>query len=177
MEVSRGIAQSAQSTWFGTRRPEVRILVPRPPFTSYGKLAEWLIAPDLKSVMPCEPGREGSNPSFSASVFWKIARETYWHGLLNRWSQQCGTSVQIAHLPPRLLERCRSGLTAHVGNVMVAAMRHRSSNLRLSASFTEACQSTVQWRCLESRWSWQHGTQVRILSLPPQLLRDISVGR
>ncbi len=54
MEVSRGIAQSAQSAWFGTlfrEGPEVRILVPRPPFTSYGKLAERLIAPDLKSVM------------------------------------------------------------------------------------------------------------------------------
>jgi hypothetical protein len=53
------------SNCFGSRRSEVRILVSRPDF--FGRLAERLIAPVLKTVMSCEPGRRGSNPLPSAT--------------------------------------------------------------------------------------------------------------
>ena len=67
----------------------------------YGKLAERLIAPDLKSVMSCEPGRRGSNPLLSAtSIYGRLPELDDWRCLLNRRSQSCGTSVRIAHLPP-----------------------------------------------------------------------------
>lgn len=78
--------------------------------TFFGKLAEWLIAPDLKSVVSCEPGREGSNPSFSASVFLEDCQS----GLLARQaipmaaamrherSNRSSSATIIGEMPERL---------------------------------------------------------------------------
>ena len=49
----------------------------------YGKLAERFIAPVLKTVMSCEPGRRGSNPLLSARAFLEDCQS----GLLARFAK------------------------------------------------------------------------------------------
>lgn len=96
--------------------------------TIYGRLAEWSIAAVLKTDWSGDPRREGSTPS--SSTLFPVT---------------CGSNFN--------LEKCQRGRMAHLGKVMVAAMRRKGSTPFFSSRSVEACQSPVYWRCLESRWS------------------------
>lgn len=71
-----GVAQSVKSAWFGTRRPKVQILPPRPICGEHSLMAKRLIVTQVDT---------GSSPVAHPTV-WKTARSqmVYGTGLLIR---------------------------------------------------------------------------------------------
>ena len=140
--------------------------------TFFGKLAEWLIAPDLKSVVSCEPGREGSNPSFSASVFLEdcqsglMARQAIPKvAAMRRERSNCSSSATIiGEMPERL-----NGARWKRDGCSHATPEFEPPSLR---QFHGSVPEHGLMALLESRWSWQHDIKVRILSLPPRRLHS-----
>lgn len=114
-----------------------------------GKLAEWSIAAALNTVR--RKRHEGSNPSLASISCLRMrglteskrqlkigrARPTPLRGENKRHRLPGGSRmIDGGHIRrlAQISEGCPSGQRAHIGNVMVAATRHRSSNLRPSSS-------------------------------------------